>query len=81
MLLTVLRRWSWRCSFSVWLCKVFPCSLSLCFVIPFSIVITSLGEVGAGLCASRAFVCLLFLYVLVYIIVLFLLVSGVGCGL
>ena len=39
--------------------KVFPCSLSSCFVIPFSIVITSLGEEGAGLCASRAFVCLL----------------------
>ena len=38
--------------------KVFPCSLSSCFVIPFSIVITSLGEDGAGLCASRAFVCL-----------------------
>ena len=38
--------------------KVFPCSLSLCFVIPFSIVITSLGEEGAGLCASRAFFCL-----------------------
>ena len=38
--------------------KVFPCSLSSCFVIPFSFVITSLGEEGAGLCASRAFVCL-----------------------
>ena len=31
--------------------KVFPC-----YVIPFSIVITSLGEEGASLCASRAFV-------------------------
>ena len=29
--------------------KVFPCSLSSCFIIPFSIVITSLGEEGAGL--------------------------------
>ena len=39
--------------------KVFPYSLSSCFVIPFNIVIiTSLGEEGAGLCASRAFVCL-----------------------
>ena len=38
--------------------KVFPCSLSSGFVILFSIVITSLGEGGAGLCASRAFVCL-----------------------
>ena len=35
--------------------KVFPCSLSSC---PFNIVITSLGEGGAGLCASHAFVCL-----------------------
>ena len=33
--------------------KVFPCSLSSCFVILFSNVITSLGEEGAGLCASR----------------------------
>ena len=31
--------------------------LSSCFFIIFSIVITSLGEEGAGLCASRAFVC------------------------
>ena len=38
--------------------KVFPCSLSSRFVIPFSIVITWLGEEGTGLCASRAFVCL-----------------------
>ena len=37
--------------------KVFPWSLSSCFVIPLSIVITSLGEEGTGLCASRAFVC------------------------
>ena len=44
--------------------KVFPCSLSSCFLISFSIVIASLGEEGAGLCASRAFVCL-FLHVLV----------------
>ena len=59
--------------------KVFPCSLSSCFVIPLSIVITSLGEEGAGLCASRAFVFVL--YVLVFVIFLFLMVSGVGCGL
>ena len=59
--------------------KVFPCSLSSCFVIPFSIVITSLGEEGASLCASRAFV----LYLLVFVIFslpLFLLVSGGGSG-
>ena len=38
--------------------KVVTCSFPSCFVIPFSIVIDSLGEEGAGLCASRAFVCL-----------------------
>ena len=38
--------------------KVFPCSLSSCFVIPLRIVITSLAEEEDGLCASRAFVCL-----------------------
>ena len=37
--------------------KVLPCSLSSRFGIRFSIVITSLGEEGAGPCASRAFVC------------------------
>ena len=37
--------------------KVYPCSLSSCFFIPFSIVITSLGKEEAGLCASGAFVC------------------------
>ena len=34
-----------------------PCSLSMCFFRPFSILITLLGEKGAGLCAYRAFVC------------------------
>ena len=38
--------------------EVFPCSLSSCFFTLFSIVITSHGEEGAGLSASRAFVCL-----------------------
>ena len=43
--------------------KVFPCSLSSCFIIPFSIVITSLGEEGgACLRASRVFVRLSFRY-------------------
>ena len=38
--------------------KVLPCYLSSCFFFPFSIVITPLGEEGAGLCASRRlFVC------------------------
>ena len=32
------------------------CSLSVCFFCPFSILITLLGEEGAGLCADRAFV-------------------------
>ena len=31
---------------------VLPCSLFSCFFIPFSVVITSLGEEGVGLCAS-----------------------------
>ena len=46
--------------------KVFPCSLSLCFFIRFGIVITSR-------------ICLFVLYVLVFVIFLFLLVSVVGC--
>ena len=37
---------------------VLPCYLSSCFFFTFNIVIASLGEEGAGLCASRAFVCL-----------------------
>ena len=57
--------------------KVFPYSLSSCFVIPFSIVFISLGEEGAGLCASRAFVCLF----CIFVIFLFLLLWGVGCSL
>ena len=44
-------------------------------------MITSFGEEGAGLCPSRAFVCLFVLYMLVVVFFLFLLVSGVGCGL
>ena len=55
--------------------KVFSCSLSSCFFISFSIVITSLGAEGAGLCASRAFVCLFVLYVLVFYLVFILLVN------
>ena len=39
-------------------CLVLPCSLSSCFFSALSIVITSLGEEGAGLCTSRAFICL-----------------------
>ena len=35
-------------------CLVLPCSLSSCFFSPFSIVTTSLGEEGAGLCGSHA---------------------------
>ena len=37
--------------------KVFLCSLSSCVIISYSIVTTLLGEEGAGLCASRVFVC------------------------
>ena len=46
--------------------KVSPCSLSSCFFILLSIVITSLLKEGAGLCVSRAFVCLFVLYVIVF---------------
>ena len=40
--------------------NVLMCSRALCprFSVCFSILITSLGEEGAGLCASRTFVCL-----------------------
>ena len=38
----------------------------LVFLHSFSIVITSLGEEGAGLCASRAFFVVVVLYVLVF---------------
>ena len=38
--------------------KVFPYPLSSCCFISFSIVIISIGKEGAGLCASRTFVCL-----------------------
>ena len=59
----------------------FLCSLSSCFVIPFSIVITSLGEEGAGLYASHTFVCFLRVSFSHF---LFLSVSGLaavcGCG-
>ena len=61
-------------------CLVFPCSMSSCFFSPFSIVITSLGEEGAGLCASRAFVCLFVLHTLNFVLFLFLLVLGAGCS-
>ena len=47
-------------------------------------MITPLGEEEAGLCASRAIVCLFVLYVLVFVVFLFLLVSGLAvvcdCG-
>ena len=54
-------------------------SLALCprFFICFSILITLLGEEGAGLCASHTFV----LHVYVFVLFLFLLVSRVGCTL
>ena len=42
-------------------------------------MITSFGEEGAGLYASRAFVCLFVLYMLVFVIFLFLLVSAAVC--
>ena len=86
---TVIRRWSWFYSYFVWLCdyyygafRVESClalfSRVFCFS-PFSIVITSLGEERAGLCAS--YICLFILHALIFVLLLFLLVSGVDCGL
>ena len=51
------------------------------FFCPLSILITLLGEEGAGLCAYRAFVCLLAMHTFICITSLVLLVSGLGCGL
>ena len=62
--------------------KIFPCSLLSCFVIPFNIVITSLGEGGGLVCVLLVylfvcfvrvsfFVCLLLLFVVVVFLLLF----------
>ena len=61
--------------------KVFACFLSSCFFILFSIVITSLGDKGAGLCASRAVV---YLFCMCYFLSFFSLCRGMAavcdCG-
>ena len=84
--LTVLRRWSRCCSYSVWLCglyywtlRVLKSSRALCphassFLLAF----------WSPRLGKRELVCVLLvhlfvLYVLVFVIFLFLLVSGVGC--
>ena len=62
--------------------NVFKSSSALCpprFSVCFSSLITSLGEEGAGLCASRKCVCLF--CACMFCPLLFLLVSQVGCGL
>ena len=82
---TVLRRWS-LCYF-MWLCVVlygafhvvFPCSLFPCFSALVSTGITSLGEESWSICFSC--ICLFILQTLMSVLSLFLLVSGVGCGL
>ena len=55
----------------------------LVFFSPFSIAITSLVEEKANLSASRTFVrfTLFFFFVCLFVCLLFLLVSGKGCGL
>ena len=60
--------------------NVLKSSRALCprFSICFSILITSLGEEGAGFCASRTFVYLFVLRVYVFVYFLFLLLSKVG---
>ena len=45
--------------------KVFSCSLSSCFVFPFNIVITSLGE-GRSWSVCFSYICLFVLYGLVF---------------
>ena len=61
---------------------VFPCTLSSCFfILFFSIVITSLGAGGAHQVCVLLVHLLFVLYVLVFVLFLFLSVSGVGCGL
>ena len=58
-------------------CLALPCSLSSCFFSPFSIVITSLGEEGAGQCAFRA-LCLFILHALIFVLFLFLWCEGLA---
>ena len=52
--------------------NVLPYTLSPCFYIPFSIVVTPLREERAGLCASRAIACVfctcLFLFFIVFLL-------------
>ena len=85
MLLTVLRRWSRCCSYSVWLCGIYYGALhvwsclALCSPVfqPFSIAIIS-GK------RELVYVLLVHLFVysatLTFVLFLFLLVSGVGYG-
>ena len=68
MLPTILRRWYRCCSYSMWLCRLFYGALNvlkysralvLLFLrSPVGVVVASLGEGEASLCACRAFVCL-----------------------
>ena len=88
MLPTVPRRWSWCYSYFVWLliwfsiwfslrcvsCWALPCSLFSCFS-PFSIW----ERESWFMCFSC--ICLFILHALICVRFLFLLVSGVGCGL
>ena len=90
MLLTVLRRWSWCCSYSVLLCGlqytmgcfVFSIALLLflCFFSHVSIVRSMLGEKGASWSMCFSCVCLFNLHALIFVIFLFLLVSGVAAA-
>ena len=59
---------------------VFAYDIRHIFSWPGSIVNISLAEERAGLCIFRAFVCCFFLHVLIFVLFLFPLVSGVGCG-
>ena len=74
MLPTVLRRWFWFWSYFGFSYGQFR--VESWVLVLFSILITSLGEKGAVLYASCAFVCLSFVRYF-----LFFLVSRVACGL
>ena len=88
MLLAVLRRWSWSCSYSVWLCGLYYEALHVlkhCFAL-FPRVSSYLLALGSPRLGKRELVCVLLVHlfvlrVLVFVLLLFLLVSGVGCGL
>ena len=83
---TVLKRWSWCCSYIVWLCGFYYGGIHVdsCRIIcfsrfssPFIIVITSLGEERKSWSMCFSCICLFILHVLTFVLFLYLLVSEV----